>query len=96
VKVGVQTTGRNKKMLAKPTFFDSPSEARLAAKRALLDTRVVCSVSDVLARVDPEEGRWFGIIILDTDALPTLLSARRQLPGFRVIGEVFSETRRRA
>jgi hypothetical protein len=89
-------TGGNIKMLAKPMFFDSSSEARLAAKQALLDSRVVCSVNDVLTRVDPDEGRWFGIIILDTDALPTLLSARRQLPGFRVIGEVFPETRKRA
>lgn len=80
-------------MLATPTFFETPSQARSAAKKALMDSRVVCAVNDVLVRVDPDEGRWFGIIILDTDSLPTLLSARRQLPGFRVIGEALPKTR---
>ncbi len=78
-------------MLAKPQFFNSPSEARAAAKMALLTGQVVCSVNDVLCRVDPEEGKWFAIIVLDTDSLSTLLHARKRLPQFRVIGELFPE-----
>jgi hypothetical protein len=80
----------SERMLAKPKFFDAPSEARLAARKALNEGRLICSVNDVFTRVDPDEGKWFGIIVLDTDSLPTLLHARKQLPEFRVIGELVS------
>jgi hypothetical protein len=82
-------------MLAKPKFFDSPSEARAAARMALNTGRVVCSVSDVLSRVDPDEGKWFAIIVLDTDSPSTLMHARKRLPEFRVIGELFPEPHRK-
>lgn len=78
-------------MLAKPRFFESPSEARVAVKKALNEGRAACSVNDVFTRVDPDEGKWFGVIVLDTDSLPTLLRARRQFPEFRVIGELLPE-----
>ena len=83
--------GWEPKMLAKPKFFDSPSKARAAAKQALHDVRVACSVNDVLSRVDPDGAKWFAIIVLDTDTVSTLLHARKCLPDFRVIGEMFPE-----
>ena len=78
-------------MLAKPKFFDSPSKARAAALQALHDVQVACSVNDVLYRADPDDGKWFAIIVLDTDSVSTLLHARKRLPDFRVIGEMFPE-----
>jgi hypothetical protein len=83
-------------MLAKPKFFNSPSEARTAAKLALNTGQVVCSVNDVLSRIDPDEGKWFAIIVLDTDSPSTLLHARKRLPEFRVIGELFPGTYKKA
>ena len=81
-------------MLTKPKFFDSPSAARLAARQALRQGHVVCTVNDVMTRVDPDEDRWFAIIVLDTDTPSTLLHARRQLAEFRVIGELVPQTNR--
>ena len=78
---------RGRILLAKPKFFNTPSGARTPAQSALREGRVICGVTDVFTRVDPEEGKWFGVIVLNTDSLPTLLHARRQLPEFRVIGE---------
>lgn len=82
---------RESEMLAKPKFFDSPSRARVAALHALHEVQVACSVNDVLSRADRDEGKWFAIIVLDTDSVSTLLHARKRLPDFRVIGEVFPE-----
>jgi hypothetical protein len=81
-------------MLPQPKFFDTPSEARAAVKRTLLERRVAHSVNDILTRVDPDVGKWFGIVVLDTDSEATLRMARKCLPEFRVIGELFPISRR--
>lgn len=73
-------------MLSNPKFYDSPAKARDALKRALRERPVNQSVIDILTRADPEEGKWFGIVCLDTDVVQILDQSRKILPEFRVIG----------
>jgi hypothetical protein len=73
-------------MLRNPKFYDSPSKARDALKLALQERPVNQSVVDILTRADPEEGKWFGIVCLDTDVVEILNQSRKILPEFRVIG----------
>ena len=81
-------------MLPQPKFFDTPSEARAAVTRILRERRVAHSVNEIMTRVDPEAGKWFGIVVLDTNSEVTLRQVRKCLPEFRVIGELFPISRR--
>lgn len=73
-------------MLRNPKFFEKSSQAREALKCALQERPVPHAVVDLRVKVDPEEGKWFGILSLDTDSVPHLDHCRNLLPEFRVIG----------
>ena len=75
-------------MLPNPKFFDSPSKAREALKRVLRERNINLKILELWARIDPEQGKWFGIVSLDTDRYSVLEEARKTLPEFRVIGEL--------
>ena len=72
-------------MLRKPKHFDTPSQAREALKRALRERAVKHDVVDIMVKPDPEDGKWFGIVSLDTSSSSLLDHSRDLLPEFRVI-----------
>ena len=72
-------------MLRKPKYFDTPSQAREALKQALRERGVKHDVVDIVAKADPEDGKWFGIVSLDTSSATLLDHSRDLLPEFRVI-----------
>jgi hypothetical protein len=74
-------------MLPTPQFYATASLARHAVTAAVKRHPPGCTVNDILVRVDPDAGEWFGIVSLDADATDVLVSARKFLPEFRVIGE---------
>jgi hypothetical protein len=72
-------------VLRNPKFFETSSQAREALKCALQERPVRHAVVDMRVKVDPEEGKWFGILSLDTDSIRNLDYCRNLLPEFRVI-----------
>jgi hypothetical protein len=72
-------------MLRKPKYFDTPSLAREALKRALHERSIKHDVVEIRVKTDPEDEKWFGIVSLDIDTAGSLDQSRRLLPEFRVI-----------
>ena len=72
-------------MLRNPKFFDTPSQAREALKRALRERAVHHDVVEIKVKTDPEDGKWFAIVCLDIASSSLLDQSRNILPEFRVI-----------